>query len=234
MSASIRRNQLVEIHVIRRQTRLDEASYRGRLAGFGATSSKYLSAADADRLLSRMRDIPGASKPVERRTATASGPYAKSLQRLWITLFNLGEVRNRTDAAMHRWLHGQTKIAHTRFLLDDRDARRAVEGLKKWTERAGVIWPARTGDPQADRMAGKRAVLRAQWRRGIALGAVTAPIGLDPETYGLVPYVAAVTRGMPRAIGSLDCPSLTPAELDKASAALGAKLRKAAPARAGG
>lgn len=82
------------------------------------------------------------------------GPYAPKLQALWISGYNLGLVRNKTDEAMLGFIKRQTGIDHTRFLRDAGDARKAVEGLKAWLERAGVDW-SQSDNP-------KECVIRAQ------------------------------------------------------------------------
>lgn len=88
-------------------------------------------------------------------TKAMTGPYAKKLQALWISGWNLGLVRNRNDEALLAFVEKQTGISHVRFLRDAADARKAVEALKKWLERAGVDWSH--ADPQ-------EAVLLAQGR----------------------------------------------------------------------
>ena len=77
-----------------------------------------------------------------------TGPYAKKLQALWISGWHLGLVRNRADDALLAFVERQTRISHTRFLRDPKDARKAVEALKSWLERGGVDWSYST-DPAA-------------------------------------------------------------------------------------
>lgn len=223
-AAAILPTQIRQIHAIKTRTRLDEASYRAMLDGYGVSSSKYLTRDDADRLLRRLRDIPGAERPPAERTASA-GPYARKLQALWIAGHNLGLVRERSDAAMHAFVARQTGIEHTRFLREARAASAAIQGLKAWLERdGGVDWPARTDDPGLDAMAAKRAVLRAQWRRAAALGLVRLPNPNDPDD-GLAEYVALKVRGNSRRFSSIEDATVTSDELDAGSAALGRWLR---------
>jgi hypothetical protein len=68
-----------------------------------------------------------------------TGPYARKLQALWISGWNLGVVRDRTDATMLAFVARQTGIEHTRFLRDAADARKAVEALKGWIAREGKV-----------------------------------------------------------------------------------------------
>lgn len=223
--------QIRTIHAIKTRTRLDEASYRAMLQGFGVSSSKFLTAADADRLLKQLRNIPGASTPVERTgkgKGKAQGKYAPKLQAMWLALYNLGVVEDRRDSAMHAFIERQTGLSHTRFLQDATDAASAIEALKKWLIRVGVRWPvSKPGTPAVETiLMMKREILRRQWLRCIELGAVE-PFGPPEHCEGLQDYVSRIVRGGSRRVGSLDDPSLTPAELDEAAKALGGKLRKA-------
>lgn len=225
MSArNITPEQIRAIHAIKTRTRLPDSSYRGMLAAYGVETSKDLTQADAERLIVRMRDIPGASTPVQR--AKASGKYAGKLQAMWLALYNLGAVFDRRDSAMHAFLERQTGVQHTRFLQQAAEAHKAIEALKAWMVREGVVWPVMTGDPGLDRMAMKRAVLRAQWMRGIALGAIRA-FGPPEACDGLADYVSAIVRGAARRLSSIDDEALTAEDLDRAAAALGTKIRKA-------
>ncbi|ADZ70099.1 regulatory protein GemA [Polymorphum gilvum] len=66
----------------------------------------------------------------------ATGPYAGKLQALWIAGYNLGVVRDKTDAAMIAFLKRQTDLDHHRFLREAADANRAIDALKLWIRRA--------------------------------------------------------------------------------------------------
>ena len=69
------------------------------------------------------------------------------------------------------------------------------------------------------------AIVRAQWQRGIALGVIEA-MGRPEDCDGLQNYASSVLYGAPRRLGAIDDPRLTPADLDKVSAALGRKIRR--------
>ncbi len=75
------------------------------------------------------------------------GPYAGKLQALWISGWNLGIVRDRTDAALLSFVERQSGISHTRFLRDAKDARKAIEGLKSWLAREALIEWSDHADP---------------------------------------------------------------------------------------
>ncbi len=92
------------------------------------------------------------------------GPYAKKLQALWISGWNLGLVEHREDAALLAFVRRQTGLEHTRFLRDPHEAAKVVEALKNWIHnKGGVVWGESNGydwlvsDPAR--------VAWAQWRR---------------------------------------------------------------------
>ena len=170
----IQPGQRSAIHALRKDARLDDASYRGLLSGWGARSSNDLSEVQADAVIARLRGLQASSND------RAEGAFAKKLQALWISGWNLGVIRNKGDAALHAWMDdnfGSRGITHTRFLIDQHQAQMVIEGLKAWLERqCGVDWPtgkASAGIPQL------RAVLVAQWRRAVALDAVEGFSGSD-------------------------------------------------------
>lgn len=218
-------DQIRRIHTLKSRAGLDEAAYRDALAREGVATSKAFTADQADAFIARLNALPQVPRSGARRPAkTASGGYAPILQALWIASWNLGIARSRDDAALLAFVERQTGLPHTRFLRDAADAAKAIEGLKKWISReGGVVWPAKR---DGEGLAAKRAVLEAQWRKLIALGAVRS-FG-PPELHdGLAEYVAAVTRGGSRRLASLADPSVTGPELDAGSMALGRKLRAA-------
>lgn len=81
-----------------------------------------------------------ARRPERAYSQGLTGPYAKKLQALWISGYNLGLIKNRADEALLAYVEKQTKISHTRFLRDASDAKKAVEALKSWLGRGGVDW----------------------------------------------------------------------------------------------
>lgn len=128
---------LAAIHVARKQLGLDEDTYRAVLVRVtGKASAAAMSEAERQSVVQELRrhGFKPARKGLE-------GPYAKKLQALWIAGWNLGLVRDRSDAAMLAFVARQTGIEHTRFLRDAADARKAVEALKGWIARdGGVDW----------------------------------------------------------------------------------------------
>ena len=91
------------------------------------------------------------------------GRFAKQLQAFWIDLWNLGLVRDRTDAALIAFVRRQTRIDDPKWVLDAATAAKAIEAMKGWMARdAGVDWSDGNHLPAYARQTGFR-VAMAQW-----------------------------------------------------------------------
>lgn len=123
------------IYGARRDAALDDDTARALYEReTGKRSLRLMTTGEQLRVLKALRSTAN-------RPRALSGPYARKLQALWIDAFNLGIVDNRTDEALLAFVCRQTGIERTEFLRDAAVARKAVEGLKKWIERAGgVAW----------------------------------------------------------------------------------------------
>ena len=154
---------LKAIHVARRQLGLDDDDYRAMLERVtGKSSSTLLTSVESGKVLDEMRRL--GFKPLPRKADNSnvalSGPYAGKLIALWLSAWNLGVARSNTDAALIAFVERQTGIEHLNWVREQRDAMRAIEGLKKWIAReSGVVWPVRATPRQT-----KLAVIEAQCR----------------------------------------------------------------------
>ena len=216
-SAILNSGQLKAIHTLKGKAGLDEACYRDMLAGYGVSSSKHLTVVQANGLIEKLRDAaPGRAHP---RAVPMTGRYGAIIRALWIAGWNLGVVRDHSDEAACSFVERQTGVMRTAWLVEPAQGRAAIEALKQWIGReGGVDWPTERDSDTADR---KLAVLVAQWQRLKALG-VVQPDG--PLVSGLLIVVETEVR---RELHDLSDPSLTPAELDRVSAILGRRIRKA-------
>lgn len=111
----------------------------------GKRKLRDMTPADKETVVTELRRL--GFKSNARRKLT--GPFAKKLQALWISAWNLGLVRSRKDEALLAFVKRQTGISHTRFLQDAKEAARAIEALKGWIERetgfASMILTGPTG-----------------------------------------------------------------------------------------
>lgn len=201
------RNRLIaKLHVLKGQANLDDSDYRDMLeTQFGKRSSTKLSIAELETVVKRLGD---ATQTSPRMT----GPYAGKLRALWLSAWNLGVVRNKSDDALTAFVKRQTGLEAVRWLREAAAAAKAIEAIKSWLVReAGVIWAVHPDNPRA-------AVVDAQWRMLCDRG-VIKPLafggGLDGQ---LTKYGEAVT-------GKTSRPTYSEEDWDAVINALGKKLR---------
>ncbi|MFH0302665.1 regulatory protein GemA [Bradyrhizobium sp. 31Argb] len=212
-------SMIATIHTLKPKAGLgDDETYRDFLQSVaGVRSSKELSVATAPRVIEKMRELAGGAGAAKGSVVGLDGPIGTKLRALWISGYNLGIVRDRSDHAMLSFLQRQTDVSHVRFLKDARAGSSAIEGLKSWLGRTGnVEWPTDSDDV----IGSKRAVLYAQWRRLIEIGAVK-PIGsaVDPME-DLQHYAGRIVR-------QNRWETFKSADYDEVQKALGRKLRAA-------
>jgi hypothetical protein len=146
------------LHSLKRDLALDDDGYRDKLFQVtGRRSAKDLSDAQLDTAIDAFRPA--------RAPGTAVSPYVAKLKALYIAAFNLGAFEDGTDAAIAAFVERQTGKKALRFLTPG-DANKVSEGLKAICARHGFDVPA--GD--AGGLESRRALLKAQWARLVALG----------------------------------------------------------------
>ncbi|QPC44496.1 regulatory protein GemA [Kaustia mangrovi] len=183
MTATVTKAQIGAIHALKARAGLDEEAYRDMLeTRTGKRSSTALSRAEAIAVIDHLKLVSNRSGDgVETASKTArgaqrlDGPYAGVCRALWISAWNLGLVRDRTDRALVSFVRRQTGIDHLNWVRDPAEGRQVIEALKSWIARgADVVWdlPAaelRSLDLSLTRWR-KIAVVDAQRRRLDALG----------------------------------------------------------------
>lgn len=172
--------QIGAIHALKARIGLDDAAYREALSGFGVGSSKDLSRGAAAELIDRFKagstpvqsgvdnNMQAGDRRLARGALRLDRPYAGVCRALWLSAWNLGLVRDRTDKAMSAFVKRQTGLDSLNWVLEPLDGSKAIEGLKAWIARqAGVEWPtekqARAAGLTLSR-ARKLAVIEAQKR----------------------------------------------------------------------
>lgn len=135
-------NLLAVIHVKKKSLSLDDDTYRDLLERVtGVRSAGEMTQQQRLQVIAEM-DRQGAASAGPRRSLKAdrvSGRYAGILRALWLTGFNLGIIRDNRDSALISFVERQTGLSHTAWLNDPYDAARAIEALKKWIEREGLV-----------------------------------------------------------------------------------------------
>ncbi|MCO5082628.1 MAG: regulatory protein GemA [Rhizobiaceae bacterium] len=176
------------IHSARRQLGLDEDAARDLYEReTGKRSLRLMSAGEQGKVLDAMRRA--GFKPAK---SGLEGPFAKKLQALWIDAWNLGIVRDRRDAALIAFVKRQTRVDHTRFLIDGEDAAKAIDALKAWmTREAGVDWSSALDRPAWLRLPGAQIAL-AQWQ--ILIKAGMEPAAIEPFRAFVAEHAKPVDR----------------------------------------
>lgn len=138
---------LAAIHVARKQLGLDDDTARDLYARVtGKRSLREMNAAEHQRVVEELRR-QGFTKASSGSRRHVEGPYAKKLTALWIAMWHLGLVRDRSDDALVAFVLKRVNVDHTRWLTDAVEGRKVVEALKDWIAReAGVDWNARGRD----------------------------------------------------------------------------------------
>lgn len=186
-------SMIAAIHTLRPHAGLaDDDTYRDFLQReTGVRSAKELSVAQAPRFIEKLRELAGGGVAAKGAVAGLDGPIGGKLRALWISGYNLGVIRDRSDKAMLSFLQKQTGVSHVRFLQEPGAGSGAVEGLKSWLGRtAKVEWPSESEDV----IGAKRAVLDAQWRRLIELGEVKAVGSAVDPMLDLQHYAGKIVR----------------------------------------
>lgn len=133
-------------------------------------SLKLMTSNEHQAVISELRRLgfePSNARSNGSRNAL-QGRFAKQLQAYWIDLWNLGLVRDRTDAALITFVRRQTRIDDPKWVLDAATAAKAVEAMKGWMARpvnkggAGVSWADGNHLPAYARQTGFR-IAMAQW-----------------------------------------------------------------------
>lgn len=182
------------IHVAKRDTGLDDASYRDLLEReTGKRSAKDMSVSQLDQVLKAMKANGfKVRKPVSASTNAKVREFPRKpkseardgqkalITALWIDLWQLGAVRDRTDKALDAFIKRQTSIEHLQW-LGPHQAHAVIEALKDWCAREGFEVPqnqqrtgVETGLVPAQELA--LAIYRKLEQRGVDVDAYTDQI----------------------------------------------------------
>ena len=135
-----RRLQLIKlIHVARRELCMDDDTYRLMLAGMkgldGATSTADLSVPNLLRVLEQLKQKGFKVRPNKAgKRPLADDDQSKKIRSLWLTLHDLGEVRDPSEAALAKFVLSMTRVSALQW-LSTAQASRVIENLKQWHHR---------------------------------------------------------------------------------------------------
>lgn len=128
-----------KVHIARKQLMMDDDVYRDilRVNFNGAESSTDLSDSEIKRLITIFQ-AKGFKPLFGRKKQDMQAPkdaMSKKIKALWITLFEMREVRNSSETALNAYCRRMTGIDR-RHWLDNKQKAVVIESLKSWVERA--------------------------------------------------------------------------------------------------
>jgi phage gp16-like protein len=143
-----RRAAVMKVQIARRDLGLDDDTYRTILERLtGHKSSTACSDAELGRVLDEFKAkgwtpkvIAGANarRPESRKARPAADhPSARKARALWISLWNLGEVRDSSEAALEAFARRQLSTIERLQWADQGLMYKVIEALKAVAERAG-------------------------------------------------------------------------------------------------
>lgn len=161
---------LAKLHIAKKELGLDDPTYRTILQRLtGQESAKGLSEVQIGVVLDELKAkgwTPKASPragPKGPSTRAADHPVAKKARALWISLWDLGEVRDPSEAALEAFARRQLGCERMQW-SDQGLSYKLIEALKAWGGRAGWKYPANSSLSTI-----KSRLLSAQYRRLIQL-----------------------------------------------------------------
>lgn len=151
-----RRAAVVKVQIARKELGLADDDYRSILERLtGQTSSAACSDAELGRVLDEFKakgwtpKVAAGGKAKAGRVPTSTGtaprsipnrpadhPAAKKARALWLSLWNLGEIRDPSEAALEAFARRQLKVERLQW-ADQGLTYKLIEALKAMAERAG-------------------------------------------------------------------------------------------------
>ncbi|QNX16009.1 regulatory protein GemA [Acinetobacter seifertii] len=133
-------NLIKLIHVGKTKLTLDDELYRDILSSTtGKTSSKELNIAQLEAVLDRMKQLGFVvnSKPKSEVKNLASDPQSKLIRHLWLQLHAAGQVRNKDEKALAKFVENKVGVSALQF-LSSHNADMIITHLRQWCKRCGI------------------------------------------------------------------------------------------------
>lgn len=136
-AAQHRRAIYAKVHIARHQLHMDEDDYRQVLfAATGRTSLRDCDEKQLEAVLAALKAKGFEPLPKSGAKAAAQHPMARKARALWISLYQLGVVRNPSEQALEAFARRQLGCEKLVWARQS-DAFRLIEALKSMAERAG-------------------------------------------------------------------------------------------------
>lgn len=144
-SQELKNRLIAKIHVAKKQLCMNDDDYRAVLDRVtGKTSSRDLSIKKLNDVLTEMKALGFKTTTATKRIGTrklADDPQARKIRALWITLRNMGELNDSSEAALLSFINRMTKVSAMEW-MDAKQANLVIDALRGWITRKG-------GDPDA-------------------------------------------------------------------------------------
>lgn len=190
-----RRPMLAKVHVAKKELGLDDETYRAVVKRVtGQASAAECGHDQLEHLLNDFRSKgwkPKARKPESPTAAPAAASstarpadhaVAGKARALWISLHQLGVIRDPSERALEAFAKRQLKVECLQW-ADQSQGYRLIEALKAMALRHG--WDAGGDSVHAIKVA----LVKAQWNRLSELGAIQG--GRAPHCFGLAQWGAS-------------------------------------------
>lgn len=142
-SPDFKNRMLAKIHIAKKQLGMNDDDYRAVLERVtGKTSSKGLPLSKLNDVLNEMKNLGFKTTTATKRIGTrklADDPQAKKIRAMWITLRDMGELKDSSEAALLSFVKRMTGVSAFEW-LDSKQADTIINALRGWIERKG-------GDP---------------------------------------------------------------------------------------
>lgn len=207
---AFRNAALKKVQIARRELRLEDDDYRGLLERVtGRRSTTELDERQLGHVLDELkargwtpRIVSGArtAGPSRQRVQPADHPSARKARALWLSLWNLGEVRDPSEAALEAFARRQLKVERLQW-ADQPQTYKLIEALKAMAERAGWL-QATFGAAPAPTIQLKRQLILAQHRRLGLADPIQNPRDFhEPDLDRIIATLGREIRALPEAAG---------------------------------
>lgn len=137
--------QIKKIHAVKGALKLDDATYRDILSGYGVTTSKRLTITRADELIADLEAkavaagvwvprLRSGATGAERSRSLGDDPQALKIQALWAQLHQAGKVQANNAKALSAYIKRMSGKDALKW-CSSFEKGRIIEALKGWLER---------------------------------------------------------------------------------------------------
>lgn len=127
---------LAQIHIAKKELRLDDATYRAVLSRVtGVSSSKDLDDRQRRKVIAELKRLGFKPKSSFSRRPASSKPYVRKVFALWGELKRAGIWREADPASLRRFVKKLTGCEDPEW-LEYGQASQVIEAMKKMKERA--------------------------------------------------------------------------------------------------